>query len=162
MVNKFNRDLGSTPKSAKENVKKYSKEIVELLVDKEIRYHKQVVDPLNVCDEAKVAKVKLFVGEYVQKLIAKRKTAREGRATTSPNGKRKRSGEEENTPTKRVKSPSPAPPTEPEDATVASVDPQSPPLTRKRSYGEDGGEDEGGRESPKRHRSFECITNGAV
>ena len=154
MVNKFNRDLGSTPKSAKENVKKYSKEIVELLVDKEIRYHKQVVDPLNVCDEAKVAKVKLFVSEYVQKLIAKRKTARRAEPTTSPSGKRKRSGSGEGTPTKRVKSPSPAP----EDAMATSAaDPQSPSPTRKRSY-----EGEGGRESPKRQRPFEGITNGVV
>jgi len=160
MVNKFNRDLGSTPKSAKENVKKYSKEIVELLVDKEIRYHKQVVDPLNVCDEAKVVKVKLFVSEYVQKLIVRRKAARQAEGkSSSPGGKRKHSSDaQEDGSTKRLKSPTPPPSLSSGDAvlpiTVIPSSSSSSP-TKKRSHEEV----EGGRESPKRHRSFESLCN---
>ncbi|KAF8245151.1 hypothetical protein K440DRAFT_556444 [Wilcoxina mikolae CBS 423.85] len=160
MVNKFNRDLGSTPKSAKENVKKYSKEIVELLVDKEIRYHKQVVDPLNVCDDAKVAKVKLFVSEYVQKLIARRKAARQAEGkSSSPGGKRKHSSEaQEDALTKRLKSPTPPPSLSSGDAILTAVVPASSSPTKKRSHEEEGVES--GRESPKRHRSCESLPNG--
>jgi hypothetical protein len=120
MVNKFHRELGSTSESAKRNVKRYSKEIVELLVDKEMRYHKTVVDPINVCEpEGKQQKVRVFVEEYMKKVIDKRKRAaatrqREDAGSASPAGKRKReSGDEEevdgaveNGDSKRFKSPS--------------------------------------------------------
>jgi len=157
MVNKFNKDLGSSPRSAKENVKKYAKEIVELLVDKEIRYHKHVVDPLNVCDEAKVIKVKLFVDEYVRKLIERRKAARERQQ--GDGSKRKRDDLAETSAddnTKRRKSLTPS-----KDATPTTL--AFPPSafasasaspTRKRSHDE---EDEG-RDMPKRRKSLDSGT----
>jgi len=155
MVNKFNKDLGSNPKSAKENVKKYAKEIVELLVDKEIRYHKHVVDPLNVCDEAKVAKVKLFVDEYVRKLIERRKAARQQQQLQQGDGSKRKRDEPADTSaednTKRHKSLSPrkdaAPTTLVVPPSVASASP-----TRKRSHDE---EDEG-RNMPKRRKSLDA------
>jgi hypothetical protein len=102
MVNKYKLDLGSSPKSQKENVKKHSKHLVGLLVNKEIRYHEKVINPLNVCDaEAKVAKVKLFVGEYMEKLITRREAAKaaakdeakvEANAVAKDDAKRKHEG----------------------------------------------------------------------
>ncbi|KAI5819943.1 hypothetical protein BZA77DRAFT_240978 [Pyronema omphalodes] len=94
MVNKYKLDLGSSPKSQKESVKRYSKTIVGLLVDKEMRYHDKIVNPLNVCDtESKVAKVKLFVYEYMEKVIAHRKSTKgDAKTVAKEDVKRKHEG----------------------------------------------------------------------
>lgn len=112
MVNKYKLELSHNPTSAKEQVKKYSKEIVELLVNKEIRYHKgTVVDPLNVCDESKIIKIKQFVDDYMGKLVERRKThIKPEPKSRSPSAKRKHDSDSDlPSDPKRVKSPSPAP-----------------------------------------------------
>ncbi|KAA8893259.1 hypothetical protein FN846DRAFT_1005980 [Sphaerosporella brunnea] len=166
MVNKYKKDMGSTPTSAKENVKKYAKEIVELLVDKEIRYHKQVVDPINVCDDAKIAKVKVFVDEYVRKLIERRKAAKAQQKLDGAKRKREENGDgaainEEDTGAKRLKSGSPDS-VQFGDAATTPVAPSSviSPTSKKRSH--DGTQSSMEMDSPKRRKSLDSTSTAAT
>lgn len=161
MVNKYKLQLSSNPVSAKEYVKKYSKDIVELLVDKEVRYHKIVEDPINVCNEAKLSKVKSFVDVYMGKVMEHRKSRTKERKPGSPGPKRKQEGDADvsSEDPKRHKQPLPAPVEGPTLVVPRPVADESTTPNKKRGHVEDADGGSASRESPKRRRSLSISPN---